>query len=405
MGSSLATPSGPSVRQSPRLARLLEHPERDALLTSAWLAASAAVDLGNRYFPEQPTPVELPLAEASAATAAGNAVVVLREGARTDEQRELVADLVVLAAARDFPSAPETELETTRRMVWLEAHTSLRLLTPLREFLGGEASALGAALARAAQPDATSREGEPGPAPRGELLVIAAALGAFPRELAARLPNAPSFLVSDEAAARLLAPVEAGPEGFVEGELGPPPRSPWLTVVLALTLWLFVSHGARLLGKVLLGYRTPARARLSPRGLELDAKTQLLGRTLKEKSLLVPLEQLAEVERETRFARAGLYAGLIALALGTYVGMGFLVDGLRAPGGSLTLIGWALLCIAAGVAADFALTSLGDGARGRCRLIIRPRQGRRFAVGKVDPARTEAMLERLVQALPAAPSA
>ncbi len=89
---------------------------------------------------------------------------------------------------------------------------------------------------------------------------------------------------------------------------------------------------------------------------------------------------------------------LVSLALGTYVGAGLLVDGLRAPGGSAALIGWALLCIALGALADFALTSFSDSRRGRCRLIVRPRRGRRFAVRKLDPSLVDAMLHRLAAA-------
>lgn len=384
-------------RRPERLERLEQHPARDALVEAAWRAASAAVDLGNRHFPEQPSPAEFDLDPEVAQTEVGNVAGILRSGATQESHRQLVADLVVLAGARDFPSAPETELETARRLVWLEAHTSLRLLTPLAETLGDRAGALGSALLRAAQPETSSAEGEPGPAPRGELLVIAAALGAMPAAVRERLPATPAFLEADPAAARLLQPPTAEDVPFVDGELGPPPRSPWLTAVLAVTLWLFVSHAARLFGRWVLGYRTPARARVSERGLELDARTELLGRTVKQRSVLVPFDELASVEREVRFARAGLYAGLLALALGTYVGMGFLVDGLRAPGGSATLVGWALLCIALGVAADFALTSLTSSSRGRCRLVIRPRQGRRFAVRRVDLARAEAMLEALAR--------
>lgn len=393
-----------SVTESPRpdrLEHLEQHPRRDLLLQAAWRAAGAAIDLGNRHFPDQPSPAEFDLEPADAITAAGNAAVILREGAQTPQQREFVADLVLLAAARDFPSAPETELETARRLVWLETHTSVRVLDALILRLGDDAGALGAALVRALQPDGGNDEREPPLPPRGEVLVIAAALAALPPAVASRLPPPPSALLEDDAAARQLEGVgstEVLPGAYLEGELGPPPRSAWQTVLLAMTLWLFASHLLRLLGRAVLGYRTPTRARVSGRGLELEARTLLLGRTLRSRNYFVPLDQLASVEREIRFARGGLYAGLVSLALGTYVGAGLLVDGLRAPGGSAALIGWALLCIALGALADFALTSFSDSRRGRCRLIVRPRRGRRFAVRKLDPSLVDAMLHRLAAA-------
>src|SRR5690606_31696418 len=132
---------------------------------------------------------------------------------------------------------------------------------------------------------------------------------------------------------------------LLEGELGPPPRRPWKTAVLALTLWLFLSHLVRLLGRAALGFRKPARLRIGAQGLAVESRTQLLGRTLRESRVFVPFDQLSSIEREVRFARAGLYAGLAALALGTYVGAGFLVDGLRAPQGSWALVGWGLLLV------------------------------------------------------------
>lgn len=368
------------------------------------MAANAAVDLGNRYFPGQPSNARIELDEEEATTPAGNAAAILRQGARTAEQRELVADLLVLAAARDFPSAPETEVETARRLIWLEAHTPLRILTPLITHLGERAGSLGAALTRAARSDPSAPEGngldeEGSPLPRGEILVLAAALARLPAGPPTR-ESTPQTLLRDEAAAHLLQGPRSVEESddLLEGELGPPPREPWKTALLALTAWLFFSHLLRLLGRAALGLRKPARIRLGAQGLELEARTQLLGRTLREHRAFVPFDQLTTIEREVRFARAGLYAGLGALALGTYVGVGFLVDGLRAPQGSWALVGWGLLFVALGVAADFALTSLSDGVRGRCRLIILPRRGRRLALQKVDPERADVLLHRLARA-------
>lgn len=399
MGTSITVTRAP---QAERLERLDQHAQRDGLLDAAWRAACAAVDLGNRYFPGQASNIQLTLDEAQAATPAGNAAAVLRQGARTAEQRELVADLVVLAAARDFPSAPETELETARRLIWLEAHTPLRVLAPLAAHLGERSGSLAAALARAARWDPATPGGngvdeEGSPLPRGEILVLAAALARLPAPLP--LESIPPALTRDEAARRLLGAEEASEhEELLEGELGPPPRGPWKTAVLALTMWLFLSHLVRLLGRAAFGFRKPARLRIGAQGVEVESRTRLLGRTLREKRAFVPFDQLARIEREVRFARAGLYAGLAALALGTYVGAGFLVDGLRAPQGSWALVGWGLLLVALGLVADFALTSLSDGVRGRCRVVILPQKGRRLALQQVDPERADAALRRVARA-------
>jgi hypothetical protein len=56
-----------------------------------------------------------------------------------------------------------------------------------------------------------------------------------------------------------------------------------------------------------------------------------------------------------------------------------------------------LLVVALGLAIDYGLTVLSDTARGRCRLLVEPKKGRRVCVGALDPARADAMLSALSQ--------
>jgi len=53
------------------------------------------------------------------------------------------------------------------------------------------------------------------------------------------------------------------------------------------------------------------------------------------------MPQIKHLSREVRFARAGTYAGLAALGLGSVLGIRLFVDGLRVPGfsGPLLLLG------------------------------------------------------------------
>ncbi|NVL83962.1 hypothetical protein, partial [Escherichia coli] len=67
-----------------------------------------------------------------------------------------------------------------------------------------------------------------------------------------------------------------------------------------------------------------------------------------------------------RYPRAAFYAGLLALAIGSYVGVRAFVDGVRAASPSLLLTG--LVVIALGIGADFVLGSLVPGSRGRVRI-------------------------------------
>jgi hypothetical protein len=103
-----------------------------------------------------------------------------------------------------------------------------------------------------------------------------------------------------------------------------------------------------------------------------------------------------------RYARLGLYAGLLALVLGTYFGMGLFVDGVRVPGGSLSLLGMAVLLMVLGLGADFVLSGASDNARGKCRLVVEPRKGRRLCIGALDPRRADQMLASIADLTAAA---
>jgi hypothetical protein len=97
-----------------------------------------------------------------------------------------------------------------------------------------------------------------------------------------------------------------------------------------------------------------------------------------------------------RYPRLGVYAGLFALALGSYSGVRLLVDGVLY--GAPEYIGVAALLLAGGVGLDFLLEGAGSGLRGKCRVVLVPRKGRAVAVGEVDPAAADAALARLARA-------
>ena len=125
--------------------------------------------------------------------------------------------------------------------------------------------------------------------------------------------------------------------------------------------------------------------RLSERGLELSHRTLLLGRVLRETETLIPLSNLANVKREVQYPRLGLYAGLLALIAGTYVGTGLFVDGIRVPGGSPSLLGMGLAAMALGIVLDFALSAVTDVLNNTCRLIVTPFTGAAFVSKGSNP--------------------
>jgi len=166
-------------------------------------------------------------------------------------------------------------------------------------------------------------------------------------------------------------------------------------VLLGITGILFVSSAVRLLMRLVLAYRCPAEVSASANGVRIRCRTVLLGRTLRDREIVIGTDALARAVREVRFPRLGLYAGLLALALGTYVGIGAFVDGVRVASPSLLL--WGLLLVAIGIAVDFALSSVRFGAKGKCRVVISPRRGRVLCIGYVDPKRADAALASLAQ--------
>ena len=104
---------------------------------------------------------------------------------------------------------------------------------------------------------------------------------------------------------------------------------------------------------------------------------------------------LVRVVREVRYPRAAFYAGLLALAVGSYVGVRAFVDGVRAASPSLLLTG--LIVISLGIAADFVLGSLLPGARGRVRVVFVPRAGKSRCVTDVDAQRAHDTLDALAR--------
>lgn len=199
------------------------------------------------------------------------------------------------------------------------------------------------------------------------------------------------------------APVRDAPEptalpdspARLSGELTSPPGSPAVTVLSVLSGVALVRGALRVAGRLAFAYRRPAELRLSDRGVEISHRTELLGRVLEDAETVIPLSNVARISREVRYARLGLYAGLFALVLGTYVGAGLLIDGSRVPGGSPSLLGFGLAAIALGIVLDYALAVLWDVVRQTCRLVVVPQRGRPLCIQGLDPKETDRVLATL----------
>jgi hypothetical protein len=186
----------------------------------------------------------------------------------------------------------------------------------------------------------------------------------------------------------------------LQGDLAAFPRGPVITALLAITGLLLVVEIAHLIGRYVLSLRRTAEVRVTSAGLEVRTRTVMLGKTLLENATVIPREGLVRVTREIRYPGLPMYAGLGALALGSYVGVGLFVDGARAE--SPSMLGTGLLIALLGLAVDFGLSSLLPGARGQSRLLIVPRRGSPVCLAGVDVAIADRILGRLAK--PARPS-
>lgn len=327
------------------------------------------------------------LAEEDAATALGNAIGVLGRGPEDDSERALGTILCARAIAHDWSSDDADDARLAAAAISLSAKTSFDVLGNLDRTLEGDGTRAWKAVAvRVRQFD----RGEAKSMSRGEAAVACAALAQSTSTAAARVRS--ELRLHDSLLGRILSEPAAGASEKFElsGELLPVPRGPFATTLLAITGLLFVIHALRIIARLALVYRRPAEITLSNGGVRVRAKSTLLGRTLRESETHIPKEALAQATREIRYPSLGLYAGLLALAIGTYVGVGTLTDGVRSASPSLLLVG--LIVIAVGIGLDLALTSAAPGARGRCRVVFVARKGRSLCVGGLDSKRADEAL-------------
>jgi hypothetical protein len=181
----------------------------------------------------------------------------------------------------------------------------------------------------------------------------------------------------------------------LSGELTSAPKGPFVSALFVLSGFSLLRGACRLAGRLAFAYRRPAELRLSRRGVEIKHRTELLGRVLRDRETVIPLSNVASISREIRFARLGLYSGLFALAVGTYVGAGLVVDGARVPGGSPSLLGFGLLAIVLGIVLDYGLAVAWDVVKQTCRLVVTPQRGPALCIQGLDPQETDRVLEEL----------
>lgn len=390
------------------LDELADHPRRDDLARLVHAVAFAAADERRSRLSEGLSEAadRAGIAGKDADTPFGNVLTALEKSDRegVGGASELLAALLGRGLALTPPEGPEGEARVAEALVWIAANTPIDALPVLDAALGDKAGglwmAIGGILRRA---DA----GEFPSVGRAGALVSAAALGASDSPIARGEAKVLAGEVRDPVVRALLGGI-GGPAGSgaapsaarapgepitASGELIPPPRGPVAFTLMAVTGVLILLRAGRLVGRWVLRYRRPAEMRFSARGVTVVSKTELLGRTLREHETHIPVEALLLARREIRYPRLSMYAGLFALAAGSYFGISLFIDGARA--GSPELLGIGALIVALGVALDFALVNAAPSARGRCRVVLVPRKGASVALGSVEPAQADAALGRL----------
>jgi hypothetical protein len=340
---------------------------------------------------------EMRLAREEAATPFGNALDVLQRGPEDDAERALACALAAHVVAMYPPKDGDEERRLASDLLWLAAHTHFDATALIDRALGDAAGGLWNAIAdrvRSIDQGALPALG------KGEALVGGVALGSSHAQAATKQAAALALEARDRKLARVLglrAPTGEPMEPIV-GEIMPAPRGPVATALLGVSGVLLVLHLARLFGRVALAYRKPAQVTMLESdggGVRVRWKVEMLKRTLHDRDVVIPRSALVRATREVRYPRLAMYAGLLSLAAGTYVGVSAFVDGVRVA--SPSLIVWGIVIVALGLALDFALSSLGPAARGRCRLLFVPRDGGKLCVGGVDVKRADALLSRLAR--------
>jgi hypothetical protein len=379
---------------------VLQHPRASDLATIAQSVMTAAAQVkrvDNRPDHLSKLAAEMRLSREESATPFGNALDVLERGPGDDAERALACALAAHAVALFPPKDHDGETRLANELLWLAAHTPFDATGLLDRALGEGAAGLWEAIAERV------RRMDRGPlaaTTRGEALVGGAALACSSASAAAKLASALASEVQDRKLARVLGASRAvDPVEPVLGELAPCPRRPLTTVVLALTGVLLAMHTARLFARVALAYKAPAQVLLfedgDGGGLRVRFRVELLGRTLRDRDVMLPRASLQRATREILYPRFAFYAGLLALAVGSWIGASAFIDGVRAASPSLLVSG--IIIVALGVGLDFALSSVAPAMRGRCRLLFVPRQGATLCVGSVDARRADALLARLAR--------
>jgi hypothetical protein len=376
------------------------HPLGDRLARLVSAAALAAADEQRTRFgdglDELAKELEIPRDEA---TVAGVKVLATlgRAEPPVEMGRRVLGALLARGVALDPLVSDEAAGRVAEALAWLAANTYLDGLSALGLWpMGASDTRLWSGLAALVR--AADERGAPGG--RGSAAIAALALAGADREPARSLRRELVTSLRDPLLVGALAHAPGGePEAGDErlhGEIVPAPASPFGLFLWCASGLIILRYLGRFITQGLLRAKRPAELTIESTGVTLSARLDLLGRTLRERRTHIPLGNLARAERELRYPRLGLYAGLMALAIGTFIGASLFTDGARS--GSPSLIAMGALVFAIGLVLDWLLGTLLPARQGSHRLVFVPRKGPRVAMRVDDEAAADRALRRLLRA-------
>jgi hypothetical protein len=328
------------------------------------------------------------LSPTEAETEFGNVLSILDRGAQTPVEWCVLAAALALSVARQWPTAPRdsgpspTEREQLGLVAWLAAHTGCNAWAFLSlDDTCGEGPLW---------TDVEKTLDEWGAAEQLALAVGTMEAGSDP---ALRLKAMWLERSGNPAIASLLETSTTSP--WLDGQVGSPRTNGLLFALQVVTGYALLKTLFASFSRYVLWRRRQARLRVSPRGVEISSKTHVLGQVFKETSELIPLADIQEIRRETRYSGAGLYVGLGCLLLGSLVGSGLVLDGLRVPGTSPSLLTVGAGLILLGLIVDFALSHWTKTVAGRGVLVFKRSGGPSVLIHDLEPTGPAELIERI----------
>jgi hypothetical protein len=154
-------------------------------------------------------------------------------------------------------------------------------------------------------------------------------------------------------------------QGYVSKRLSSPP----VRVLSVLTGFSLVKGILYLVGRYLLAFRKKAQLSIKDNKIIiLSVEWSIMGKIFKTSEITAPVTDTTGVQLENRKRYIHIVVGFGFLAIGVWVGIQWLVDGLRAGYPLLALIGAAV--VAAGIAIDLILYLLIPQGEGKSRMTL-----------------------------------